>query len=68
MVEEGATPAFSGGSKTASSSGPAKTFDQIKSLLSEDLVKSIGGVFQFNLSGMIGSMNWIFNIQGSMVA
>lgn len=51
MVEEGATPAFSGGSKTAASSGPAKTFQQIKGLLSEDLVKSIGGVFQFNLSG-----------------
>ena len=53
MVEEGATPAFSGGSKTGASSGPAKTFQQIKSMLSEDLVKSIGGIFQFNLSGMI---------------
>ena len=52
MEQEGATPAFGGGSKTTGSSGPTKTFQQIKALMSEDLVKSIGGIFQFNLSGM----------------
>lgn len=53
MEKEGAKPAFGGGNKTATgSSGPAKTFQLIQSLLSEELVKSVNGVFQFNLSGM----------------
>ena len=49
MAEEGATPAFGGSS--SSSGGPAATFQTLKTILNEDLVKSTGGVFQFNLSG-----------------
>ena len=51
LEEEGGKPAFGGESKASVASGPAKTFQQIQALLSEDLVKSIGGIFQFNLSG-----------------
>ena len=54
MEEQGGKPAFGGDSKGSVTSGPAKTFQQIKALLSEELVKSIGGVFQFNLSGRCG--------------
>ena len=53
MEKQGAKPAFGGGNKTATaSSGPEKTFQIIQSLLNEELVKSINGIFQFNLSGM----------------
>lgn len=51
MEQQGAKPAFGDGSKTEVSGGPAKTFQQIQALLNEELVKSIGGIFQFNLSG-----------------
>ena len=52
MEEKGAKPAFGGGSKTAAS-GPAQTFSAIEGLLSEDLVSSMNGVFQFNLTGIL---------------
>lgn len=45
MVDEGATPAF------GSSGGPAATFQQLKTVISSDIVNSTGGVFQFNLTG-----------------
>ncbi|ESP05632.1 hypothetical protein LOTGIDRAFT_205585 [Lottia gigantea] len=51
MVDQGAKPAFKPSASSSSGDGPAKTFQQVKSLLSEDLVKSINGTFQFNLSG-----------------
>lgn len=50
MEEKGGTPAFGGGSKSAAG-GPAQTFSAIEGLLSEDLVSSMNGVFQFNLTG-----------------
>ncbi|XP_071126791.1 hydroxysteroid dehydrogenase-like protein 2 [Mytilus edulis] len=49
MVEDGAKPAF--GRSSASSGGPAATFETLKTMLNEDLVDSTKGVFQFNLSG-----------------
>jgi hypothetical protein len=58
MAEEGATPAFGGSS--SSSGGPAATFQTLKTILNEDLVKSTGGVFQFNLSGKSRHHTMIF--------
>ena len=51
MVKEGAKPAFGVGAKSSSGDGPAKTFEAIKSMLSEELCKSVGGTFQFKLTG-----------------
>lgn len=62
MSAEGASPAFyksapGGTSSTAStstsssSSGPAQVFQNLKKLLSEELVGKVKGVFQFDLSG-----------------
>lgn len=66
MEKEGAKPAFGGGNKTAmASSGPAKTFKIIQSLLNEELVKSINGVFQFNLSGADAGVWYIDMKNGS---
>ena len=59
LEEEGGKPAFGGGSKASVARGPAKTFQQIQALLSEDLVKSIGGIFQFNLSGGFILYPWV---------
>ncbi|XP_033738569.1 hydroxysteroid dehydrogenase-like protein 2 [Pecten maximus] len=59
MSEGGATPAFGG---TAGGAGPAKTFEAIQSMLSEDLVGSVGGVFQFNLSGTDES-TWFIDLK-----
>lgn len=50
-MDEGAKPAF--GSSSGGAQGPQKTFTQIEQMLSEDLVSSVGGVFQFNLKGNV---------------
>lgn len=50
----GATPAFkpSSSSATSSSSGPIEsTFDTIRGVINEDVVKSTQGIYQFDLSG-----------------
>ncbi|KAK3591180.1 hypothetical protein CHS0354_029032 [Potamilus streckersoni] len=48
MEQHGSKPAF--GNESAAD-GPAKTFQEIEKLLGEEMIKSIGGVFQFNLTG-----------------
>lgn len=63
MTEEGATPVFGGYSKSSTAGeGPAKTFDTVQSLLNEELVSSIGGVFQFNLTGADES-TWFIDLK-----
>jgi len=53
MEQHGATPAFKPPSSSSSASGgPVETtFDVIKSVINEDVVKSTNGVYQFDLSG-----------------
>lgn len=54
MEEHGATPAFkpSSSSATTPSSGPIEsTFDAIRGVITEDVVKSTQGIYQFDLSG-----------------
>ncbi|XP_059214069.1 hydroxysteroid dehydrogenase-like protein 2 [Centropristis striata] len=55
MEKHGATPAFklpSSASATATSSGPIEsTFDVIRAVINEDVVKSTQGIYQFDLSG-----------------
>ncbi|XP_068190824.1 hydroxysteroid dehydrogenase-like protein 2 isoform X2 [Antennarius striatus] len=55
MEEHGATPAFKpppSSSAAPSSGGPIEfTFDAIRAVINEDIVKSTQGVFQFDLSG-----------------
>ncbi|KAM7368496.1 hypothetical protein PAMP_012835 [Pampus punctatissimus] len=58
MEEHGATPAFkrpspsSSSSSSSPSSGPIETtFNVIRSVINEDVVKSTQGVYQFDLSG-----------------
>ncbi|XP_041815528.1 hydroxysteroid dehydrogenase-like protein 2 [Chelmon rostratus] len=54
MEEHGATPAFkpSSSSSSSSSSGPIEnTFDAIRGVINEDVVKSTQGIYQFDLSG-----------------
>ena len=54
IMQGGGTPAFGGEVKTQKTSAGgsvAPVFDQIGSLLNEDLVKTMGGVFQFDLKG-----------------
>ncbi|XP_006782215.1 hydroxysteroid dehydrogenase-like protein 2 [Neolamprologus brichardi] len=55
MEQHGATPAFkppSSSSATPTSGGPVETtFDVIKGVINEDVVKSIQGIYQFDLSG-----------------
>ncbi|XP_044189093.1 hydroxysteroid dehydrogenase-like protein 2 [Thunnus albacares] len=54
MEQHGATPAFKPPSSSSSSAsgGPVETtFDVIKSVINEDVVKSTQGVYQFDLSG-----------------
>ncbi|XP_061182183.1 hydroxysteroid dehydrogenase-like protein 2 [Saccostrea echinata] len=50
LEEKGGKAAFVGGSPS-SGSGPEQTFSAIQPLLGEDLVSSMNGVFQFNLTG-----------------
>uniref|UniRef100_A0A3Q2W7N7 Hydroxysteroid dehydrogenase-like protein 2 n=1 Tax=Haplochromis burtoni TaxID=8153 RepID=A0A3Q2W7N7_HAPBU len=55
MEQHGATPAFkppSSSSYTPTSGGPVETtFDVIKGVINEDVVKSTQGIYQFDLSG-----------------
>ncbi|XP_053196639.1 hydroxysteroid dehydrogenase-like protein 2 [Scomber japonicus] len=53
MEQHGATPAFKPPSSSSSaSSGPIEnTFDVIRSVINEDVVKSTQGIYQFDLSG-----------------
>lgn len=55
MEQHGATPAFkppSSSSATPTSGGPVETtFDVIKGVINEDIVKSTQGIYQFDLSG-----------------
>ncbi|XP_005748481.1 hydroxysteroid dehydrogenase-like protein 2 [Pundamilia nyererei] len=55
MEQHGATPAFkppSSSSATPTSGGPVETtFDVIKGVINEDVVKSTQGIYQFDLSG-----------------
>ncbi|XP_003440257.1 hydroxysteroid dehydrogenase-like protein 2 [Oreochromis niloticus] len=55
MEQHGATPAFkppSSSSPTPTSGGPVEsTFDVIRGVINEDVVKSTQGVYQFDLSG-----------------
>lgn len=54
IVEQGGKPAFSGASKEAPAAGAtSQVFKQIESLMNEELVKSINGIFQFNLKGNV---------------
>ena len=50
MKDQGGTPAFGEGAP-GGGAGPQATFDQIQAMLGEDLVGSVGGVFQFKLTG-----------------
>uniref|UniRef100_A0A3Q1HRU4 Hydroxysteroid dehydrogenase-like protein 2 n=1 Tax=Acanthochromis polyacanthus TaxID=80966 RepID=A0A3Q1HRU4_9TELE len=55
MAQHGATPAFkppSSSSATPASSGPiGSTFDTIKGVINEDVVKATQAIYQFDLSG-----------------
>ncbi|XP_008303692.1 hydroxysteroid dehydrogenase-like protein 2 [Stegastes partitus] len=55
MEQHGATPAFkapSSSSATLASGGPIEsTFDVIKGVINEDVVKATQGIYQFDLSG-----------------
>lgn len=53
MESHGATPAFKSSSSAApAASGPiASTFDVIRGVINDDLVKSTQGIYQFDLSG-----------------
>ncbi|XP_060924939.1 hydroxysteroid dehydrogenase-like protein 2 [Limanda limanda] len=53
MEQHGATPAFKSSSSTPPpSSGPIEsTFDVIRGVINDDLVKSTQGIYQFDLSG-----------------
>ncbi|XP_078656348.1 hydroxysteroid dehydrogenase-like protein 2 isoform X1 [Branchiostoma floridae x Branchiostoma belcheri] len=43
--------AAAGGASQAAAGGPAQTFEVINSLVSEDILSTVKGVFQFNLTG-----------------
>lgn len=52
MEQHGATPAFKPPSSSSASSGPIETtFDLIRAVINEDVVKSTQGIYQFDLSG-----------------
>lgn len=52
MAAEGAKPAFGGASSSQGKGASGQVFKQIEGLMNEDLVKSMGGIFQFNLKGI----------------
>ncbi|XP_030290499.1 hydroxysteroid dehydrogenase-like protein 2 [Sparus aurata] len=66
MEQHGATPAFKPPSSSAappSSSGPIEsTFDVIRAVINEDVVKTTQGVYQFDLSGEHGGM-WFLDLK-----
>lgn len=52
MEQHGATPAFKPPSSSSASGGPIEsTFDTIKGIINEDVVKATQGIYQFDLSG-----------------
>lgn len=51
MVEQGAKPAFGGASQQVQAGATFQVFKQLESMLNEDLVKSVGGIFKFDLKG-----------------
>ena len=60
IASKGGTPRFAGGKDTAAAGGAeaaapgggiADTFNTIQGMLNEETVKSIGGVFLFDLKG-----------------
>lgn len=52
IVDQGGKPVFGGGATASKPAGASsQVFKQIEGLMSEDLVKSIGGIFQFNIKG-----------------
>ena len=67
MIAGGANPAFGHGSAAAATpespaSGNAeldKTFQAITSMLSEEMVKKIGGVFNFDLKGKYSLLHYV---------
>ncbi|XP_031165388.1 hydroxysteroid dehydrogenase-like protein 2 [Sander lucioperca] len=65
MEQHGATPAFKppSSSTTPSSSGPIEsTFDAIRGVINEDVVKFTQGVYQFDLSGEHGGV-WFLDLK-----
>uniref|UniRef100_A0A665TTK7 Hydroxysteroid dehydrogenase-like protein 2 n=1 Tax=Echeneis naucrates TaxID=173247 RepID=A0A665TTK7_ECHNA len=69
MEQHGATPAFkpppssSSSSAVPQSSGPIEsTFDIIRGVINEDLVKSTQGIYQFDLSGEHGGV-WFLDLK-----
>ncbi|XP_070780683.1 hydroxysteroid dehydrogenase-like protein 2 isoform X2 [Enoplosus armatus] len=65
MEQHGATPAFKQPSSSATppSSGPIEnTFDVIRGVLNEDVVKSTQGIYQFDLSGEHGGV-WFLDLK-----
>ncbi|XP_045923809.1 hydroxysteroid dehydrogenase-like protein 2 [Micropterus dolomieu] len=64
MEQHGATPAFKPpSSATPPSSGQIeKTFDVIRAVINEDVVKSTQGIYQFDLSGEHGGV-WFLDLK-----
>ncbi|XP_075993477.1 hydroxysteroid dehydrogenase-like protein 2 [Genypterus blacodes] len=69
MEEHGATPAFKPPpSATPPSSGPIEsTFDVIRGIISDDVIKSTQGVYQFDLSGEHEGV-WFLDLKSSGIA
>lgn len=66
MEDQGAKPAFGGksdGSGSAAGGDPTPTFNAIKSMLNEELVFNVGGIYQFKLTGKVCfyKHHWSFN-------
>ena len=51
IVEQGGKPAFGGQAKEPQGGATFQVFKQLESMVNEDLVKSVGGVFKFDLKG-----------------
>ena len=51
IVEQGGKPAFGGANKEAQGGSTLQVFKQLDNMINEDLVKSVGGVFKFELKG-----------------
>ncbi|XP_076614665.1 hydroxysteroid dehydrogenase-like protein 2 [Chaetodon auriga] len=66
MEEHGATPAFKPPpSASSSSSGPIEsTFDAIRAVINEDVVKATQGIYQFDLSGDHGGV-WFLDLKNN---
>ncbi|XP_045158567.1 hydroxysteroid dehydrogenase-like protein 2 [Mercenaria mercenaria] len=51
IVEQGGKPAFGESSKEAQGGETFQVFKQLEDMMTDDLVKSVGGVFKFDLKG-----------------